>query len=138
MLPQAETGINRPGDEGIATILRYLPYFEDTTNEFYTVTDELSFDPYWYSHRTEAFVRDLYDHGFIQSFDWPNWQKQAVRYYENPDLIARARLSTLVRLLTTHIRKDRFVSGHLAMMIDEGQITAILRRLAVLFRNEQG
>jgi hypothetical protein len=34
--------------------------------------------------------------------------------------------------LTLHIRRDRFFEGHLANMIADGHIAAILRRMAAI------
>jgi hypothetical protein len=36
---------------------------------------------------------------------------------------------TLRKLLTTHVRADRFVEGHLAGVLESGHMLAILRRL---------
>lgn len=36
------------------------------------------------------------------------------------------------KLLTTHVRKERFCSGHLAGMIENGHILALLKRLAAI------
>jgi hypothetical protein len=46
-----------------------------------------------------------------------------------PGALETANLLTLRKLLTVHVRKDRFVEGHLARMLECGHITAILRRL---------
>ncbi|HEV2323459.1 MAG TPA: DUF6508 domain-containing protein [Terracidiphilus sp.] len=78
------------------------------------------------------FVEALYAHRFIRRYDWGKWQAQAVRFYNNPELIGRARMRTCVKLLTLHIRKDKFVDGHLGGMLLKGHITAILRRMAEL------
>ena len=84
--------MNQPGARDIAVVLDYLDYFQSSDSEFYTVSNELLMDPYFYSDRTMEFITDLYDHHFIQPFDWGRWQGQAFRYFENPDLVARARI----------------------------------------------
>jgi len=78
------------------------------------------------------FQRALYDHGFIRDYDWMKWQPQAVRIYENPDLLCNAQMRTCVKLLTLHIRRERFDDGHLAGMLSSGHITVILRRMGKL------
>jgi hypothetical protein len=89
--------------------------------------------PYFvYAPALQELVQELYDGGWIQDFDWPSWQGEAERYYEHPELVGRARFRTLVRLLTTHVRKDRFCEGHLAAMVEGGHVAAILRRLQEL------
>ena len=45
------------------------------------------------------------------------------------DALDGADLLTCRKLLTTDVRLDRFVDGHLAHNLETGQITAILRRL---------
>lgn len=78
------------------------------------------------------FLQALYDTGFIFSFDWVSWQRQARRYVDSPSLLASARFATLRSLLTTHARADRFVEGRFLAMLRSGHIAAILRRLAEL------
>ena len=74
----------------------------------------------------------LHEFGVIRPFNWVAWQSTAERLYRAPKALGRARLSTLGRLLTVHVRKDRFCEGHLASMFESGHITAILRRAAEL------
>ena len=38
----------------------------------------------------------------------------------------------ILKLLTTHVRKERFCEGHLAAMFEDGHIVALLRRLKVI------
>lgn len=78
------------------------------------------------------FQQALYRHGFILDFDWPKWQAKAVRIVEDSALLQKSRMITCVKLLTLHIRKDRFCDGHLGAMIASGHIAAILRRLSIL------
>jgi len=78
------------------------------------------------------FQRALYDHRFIRDYDWMTWQPQAVRIFENPDLLRRAQMRTCVKLLTLHIRRERFDDGHLSGMLRSRHITAILRRMGEL------
>lgn len=77
-----------------------------------------------------AFVEALNENGWVSPFDWGAWQKAAAeKYFPDTPLLRRAPVGTLQRLLTLHIRKDRFVEGHLAGMAQDGHIAAILRRL---------
>jgi len=77
----------------------------------------------------EKVIEALYQNHLIQAFDWGGWQDQARRYYHHPSLIQKASLETCVRLLTTHVRKDRFCSGHFGDMIRSEHIQKILARL---------
>jgi hypothetical protein len=72
---------------------------------------------------------NLYEEGFIIDFDWPKWQDQAEQYYSKPELLKTADIVTVQKLLTTHIRKERFCDVHLACMIKNRHISAILHRL---------
>jgi hypothetical protein len=68
--------------------------------------------------------------GWVRSdFDWGAWQDEAIKYVQDPDLLAQADVDTIERLLTLHIRRDRFNDGHLAWAVESGHIIAILRRL---------
>lgn len=75
------------------------------------------------------FVQALYDQQVVFSFDWTSWQEEARRYVSDPEALETADALTLRKLLTTHVRKDRFVEGHFVGMLECGHITAILRRL---------
>jgi len=121
--------------QDIEVILSYLPSFERDGYDFGEMREEEGMFPYAdYSGEVMEFYRDLYLHHFIVDFDWPSWQHVAVEYYQNPDLIKNADLMTLRRLFTTHIRKDRFCEGHLLAVLERGHITAMLRRLAAIYK----
>ena len=68
-------------------------------------------------------------------FDYLRWLNEAKKYIEDPKLLESADLLTLRKLLTLHIRKERFCSGHLAAAIDTGHLVKILERLKVLKSN---
>ena len=78
------------------------------------------------------FVQALYDQKIVFSFDWMRRSEEAQQYVAEPEKIERADLITLRKLLTTHVRADRFFEGHLSEMLENGQITAALRRLQEL------
>ena len=100
--------------ESIDKVLKYLSIFEKKE---------------YRSKEVSEFVETLYEEGFIISFDWGGWQSQAEQFCSNPELLNTADMITLQKLLTTHVRKDRFCEGHLACVLKEGHITAILRQL---------
>lgn len=78
------------------------------------------------------FLGTLYDHGWIESFDWSAWQDAAARYAASPELVASADADTIRKLLTSHVRKDRECQGHLAAQFESGHILALLRRLKAI------
>jgi hypothetical protein len=77
----------------------------------------------------EALRTALYEHRMTLVFDWPEWQDEAQRYTDDPEALATADLEVLRKLLTLHLRKDRFCEGHFAGAVAAGHIPAILRRL---------
>ena len=87
---------------------------------------------YTYSDSVSRFIQTVYDAGIVEQFDWPKWQTKAERLVLDPKAIESASLGTLRKLLTTHVRKDRFCEGHLAAMFENGHILAILRRVVTL------
>jgi len=124
----------------VKVLLRYLPYFEQRDQSLGTPPDVRTENgvaeiiPAFLSRRAAAFVQACYDSGFVQAFDWPKWQSNAARLLKDEEAFFRtADLETLVKLLTTHIRKDRFVDGHLLCVMESGHIGRILRRLRDLF-----
>ncbi len=51
---------------------------------------------------------------------------------EQPAALSAADTDLIRQLLTTHVRGDRFHEGHLAAMVQNGHLLAILRRLAAI------
>ncbi|MBI2373932.1 MAG: ADP-ribosylglycohydrolase family protein [Deltaproteobacteria bacterium] len=105
--PFAETRMDRSNDGALSITTEECPELEELTDA-------------------------LRDANLIQPFDWPSWQDEAIRYFERPEILDGADLRTVTRLLTLHVRKDRFSEGHFAAMLDNGHVQAILRRLRVL------
>lgn len=125
--------LNDITEEDIDAVLAFIPLFESGNIELYKIDTETSFlDPYQYSKGVNSFINTLYQESFVSSFDWTAWQDEATRLVNNPKLLHLADLFTLQKLLTTHVRKERFCSGHLAAMINDGHILAILKRLEVI------
>lgn len=103
--------------ENIEKVLKYLPYFEDVNNAFYHMDNKFSLDPYSYANKVQEFISTLYSGNFIQPFDWAEWQSEAQKLVTDERLLKDADITTVIKLFTTHIRKNRFCSGHLASMI---------------------
>lgn len=80
----------------------------------------------------DEFIDALYEQGILFSFDWMTWQDEANRYRTDSAALAEADLLTVRKLLTVHVRADRFVAGHLADLMTDGHLTAILLRLQQL------
>jgi hypothetical protein len=77
--------------------------------------------------------REAHRGGLVSSFDWPSWMiSRGRRLTGDHDAIAQATLEECRRLLVVHIRRDRFVEGHLEASIQNGEVPAILRRAGEL------
>jgi len=125
--------LNNITRKNIDAVLVFIPLFKSRDTELYKIDTETSFlDPYQYSKDVDSFINTLYQESFVISFDWTAWQDEAKRFVDNPKLLNLADISTLQKLLTTHVRKERFCSGHLAGMINTGHILAILKRLKAI------
>lgn len=61
-----------------------------------------------------------------------SWQSESRKYFDNLLLIDKADLDTIRKLFTTIIRADRFNAGTYALMIDDGVILCMLKRLKAL------
>ncbi|MCE5254865.1 MAG: DUF6508 domain-containing protein [Actinomycetia bacterium] len=118
-----------PSVEQIDSVLRFLPILEREDFVPSTIDPGDLLYPHVFAPELSEFEKTLYDSGFIFSYDWGAWQDEAVRYYQEPESLGGADLQTLRKLLTLHVRKERFCNGHLPAMIEHGHITAILRRL---------
>jgi len=77
------------------------------------------------------FLLDLDRHRLMQH-DYRKHVERLQPVIADPDLIEGLAAEDCLYLLTYHIRTDRFVEGHLAEVLDRGDVTAILRRLAVI------
>jgi hypothetical protein len=78
------------------------------------------------------FERACYVNNFVQSFDWGAWAREVRRYMRDPTLVRSARLTTCIKLITAHLRAERFCEGHLQGVLKSGHMIAILRRLSQL------
>lgn len=125
--------LNDITEENVDAVLAFLPLLENKDAKLYKIETETSFlDPYQYFKNVDSFINTLYQKGFVISFVWTAWQDEAKRLVNNPKLLDLADLCTLQKLLTTHVRKERFCSGHLAGMIENGHILALLKRLEAI------
>lgn len=134
-----------PGPAQIDALLQFLPVFE---REGFVACWERSLPPgmelspldldlaWEYAPELTAFAQAVYDEGFLYNFPWPEWQEQAEWYVNEPHRLEQADLLDICRLLTTHVRKERFCSGHLPEMVECGHISQVLRRLQTIRQAE--
>jgi len=81
------------------------------------------------SDKASDFVTACYEENFVQPFDWTNWSNEHKPELNLEGFIEEADLLTIVKLLTSHIRGDRFCEGHLLSVMGDGTILKILNRL---------
>jgi hypothetical protein len=74
----------------------------------------------------------LAHHGFQIGFDHGAFQAQAEAYHRDHAALAGASLLDLCKLLTLHLRADRFNGGHFVAVVESGLIAAALGRLQAL------
>ena len=125
-------------NENIRAVLEFLPVFEQSgfsAGEW--ISEEGVFPHFNYSEVVLRFEQALYNNGFIQPFNWSAWA-EGVRLVDNPALIERASLQTVRKLLTAHVRADRFSEGHLAHLFQTGKIVMLLKRVAAIYNSEAG
>ena len=125
-----EDDIPEIGPREIDAALRFLPIFEQPGYAFGEWRAPEGQMPYYSSSReVMEFVRVLNDQKIVFSFDWMRWSEAAQKYVSEPERLEEADLLALRKLLTAHVRADRFSEGHLGEMLENGHITALLRRL---------
>ncbi|MGW8250244.1 MAG: ADP-ribosylglycohydrolase family protein [Anaerolineales bacterium] len=121
-------------DDNIRAAVEFLPVFEQagfSPGEWVYQEGKL---PYFeYTSQVLDFTRVLSVNSFIQPFDWMRWV-EGEQMVDNPGLLQKASLQSLRKLLTAHVRADRFSEGHLAEIFESGHVTLILKRLAEILQ----
>jgi hypothetical protein len=118
----------------LANLLEFIPVFEDPSfcpGGLIPVDEENWPDPVFLK-LVSRFMDACYKNGFVVRFDWENWDAEAMSYIKTPALLADADLLVLRRLLTWHVRQNRFTRNHVATMIASGHILVVLKRLRTL------
>jgi Family of unknown function (DUF6508) len=121
----------------IAAITAFLPIFEAIATDDFAqlvgstdVPGEIPFMGHLEYHPAVGqFMHACYENGMVLSFDWGVWSDEAHRYMKDSQLVTAASLKTCMKLLTTHLRAERFCDGHLQDVLRSGHISAVLRRL---------
>ena len=124
--------------QGIDSLLKYLPYFHNKNNRLYEILESgekgvYLMDPYNYSDDVMSFLSILYKVNFIDhSFNTECVRARVNKYVKNPVLIDSVDLQILREILTIGIQNDRFCSGVIASMINDGIILGCLIRLETI------
>ncbi len=118
--------------EGLAV---YTRFFTADDFSFGAMRHGQAMPMYDFSDHASRFIDDMYTLGWVKTdFDWPTWARtpEAQRLVNDAEALKTASAEDLARLLTAHLRQDRFCEGHLGEMFDTGHLTAIVVRAAAL------
>ena len=119
---------SKPDQEDIDAALAYIPILSNPDFVFGEWRmPEGQFPHYFFSPEASNFIDALSK--LIIVFDWPAWKEEANELMENPAALAKTDLPTLCKLITTHVRAERFNEGYLASQFKSGHLLAILQRL---------
>lgn len=86
------------------------------------------------SEASNAFLDDAIAAGWVRPFDWVVWMTtpEGRRLLSDQSSIASATADQLSKVLTAHVRRDRFADGTLLEAFESGLMRAIAARAAVL------
>lgn len=79
-----------------------------------------------------SFLITVYSSDFMQPFDWQTEFSDGLPLTTDPTLVGDLSLEPLHKLLIAHIRMDHFANGHLAWLVESGNLSKMLARLATL------
>ena len=144
-MQQQEVSAAKVSKEGICRLLSFLPFFEECDGTDYGVGPKVaavekgvaSIRPAALSPKASDFVTACYEEHFVQPFDWGDWNRRHGGDLTSDAFIAEADLSAIIKMLTAHIRADRFCDGHLLSVMKDGTALKILKRLRDI-HSEQG
>jgi hypothetical protein len=130
----------RPIRSRIEAVIKFLPIFEAMSPEDFAriihssdATEERTAVGHLeYHSAVYEFMQSCYENGIVLSFDWGAWSHEVRRYMSDHLFVASANLETCMKLITAHLRAERFCDGHLQGVLRSGHIIAILRRLKQL------
>lgn len=115
-----------PNIENVDIILEYLPYFEDTSNEFVRVEGGQRV----YDDEADFFKDDLYQENIYKTFEnSKDWEERGWKYINNHALIKRLDLLSIQKIIYLIMQKENVRPGFLGKLMDDGTILTILRRL---------
>ncbi len=121
--------INRISKEDWNELIKLIPEIENTTVFGEVISSENSFTYVSSSEIVNKFHDVVYHKNIEIVFDWGKW-KYGIDILENENSdYSKLDLITLVKLITTIIRNDRFSTGYLVSKFEDGTILKILYRL---------
>ena len=88
----------------------------------------------FYGEVANRLSRTAYAYGWVRVFDWSSWHvsEEGTKLWNDPGAISEANEDELARVITTHMRGERFSDGHLQGAFEAGVLTAIVTRAGEL------
>ncbi len=128
-----------PSKENIKNLLKYLPIFNTPAysageRKIEEVDGTTTIWPYSYNETVENFMNSCYKEGFIYSYDWPGYSKKAAEIEKRKPPYEGASLFELCKILTGHIRNERFCEGHISCVVEDGSMSELLGRLEQIYK----
>lgn len=127
-----ETDVLEP--DHLKALLAFVPVFEEPgfCPDRVVPLDEDGYPQESFVKLVSRFMDACYKNGFVVRFNWESWDAEARGYMDGAARLAGAGLADLRRLLTWHIRQNRFERNHVATMIAKGHMLAVLLRMREL------
>lgn len=117
-------------EQDIDELLNFLPRFKNATGDFIKKWNFDSLFPYPdYNEDSDKFFRFLQMSKWMDCYHIPEELHEII---EDVHSIEKADIATIRRLLTYCVRGERFCDGFFGVMLRDGKITAILKRLQTL------
>lgn len=115
-----------PNIDNVDAILEYIPYFEDTSNEFMISEGRQRY----YDDEADFFKDDLYQENIYRTFDnLKDWEEKGWKYINNHELIKRLDLLTIMKIIYLIMQKENVRPGFLGKLMQDGTVLTILKRL---------
>lgn len=105
----------------------FIPPYE----RLYSIDKSQFFDPYFYGDEILEFC-STFRETQLPASSWTKFQDEASKNYRNKEWMHRLSLEKTSTFLLLIIRKDRFSSGFIAEMIEDGVVRELLVRLEEL------
>lgn len=112
-------------EENIREVLTYLPMLRAMSD----MSDRQS-------ARDVTEVLFAFDRlGFVKKgFDYNSWlESKPEGFVSDPEVLISADFDTVRNLITANLRINRFVGGHINMLLDRGYFYNVLERINVLY-----
>ena len=124
-----DDNINKISKDDWNELFKLIPQIENTSIFGKNISKENTFLWVSESQIVSKFRDVLFDKNIEIVFDWGNWKEgQDILENENSDY-SKLDLITLVKLITTIVRNDRFSTGYLVSKFEDGTILKIIKRV---------